>query len=327
MAGDAVWYYAKEGQTIGPISLDVLRQLLPASDDDETLVFGPGLTDWTAAKSVRALQTPATGAAGTRATSNSKRPPLPGSETLTLEILGEKSAQYAVLTLEPGEEVIALAAHLLYLEPAIHWHELEETAPAAAEIPGWLRWWRRLPNVLPPTRSPACRFINRGAAKAKLALSTAGSGMLASVNLAEHGGALECAEGAVIASSATIHWGELTTRRGIRGRWGTQPQQVRQLVGAGTVLLQGAGGLVSRTLAADESIRLDLDALVANNVGISTTTELIHTGATASIERTFRPALYWTTLTGPGTFWLQTTPCPRDLRRSVGTDSTGRPNS
>ena len=52
MAGASGWYCAKGTQSAGPMSLDQLIARLRQGDGLETLVYGPGVTQWTKARHV-----------------------------------------------------------------------------------------------------------------------------------------------------------------------------------------------------------------------------------------------------------------------------------
>lgn len=52
-----VWFYAKAGASIGPVSLDELRLMLSSGElDRKTLVWSDSLPNWIAAQEVAALR-------------------------------------------------------------------------------------------------------------------------------------------------------------------------------------------------------------------------------------------------------------------------------
>ncbi len=51
------WYYVANGESVGPVSKQELTSKLSSMlQGDETLVFGPGMSSWTAAKHVADLR-------------------------------------------------------------------------------------------------------------------------------------------------------------------------------------------------------------------------------------------------------------------------------
>ncbi len=62
---DDQWFMAIGGHQVGPVSRDdVVTNLRNGTIDGNTLVFGPGLTNWTPLKDVPQLATYLTGASG-----------------------------------------------------------------------------------------------------------------------------------------------------------------------------------------------------------------------------------------------------------------------
>ena len=60
MSGEGGWYYVKNGQTVGPMSREELIQAVPSADGPATLIWGPGVTEWTEARHIVSLGAGAT---------------------------------------------------------------------------------------------------------------------------------------------------------------------------------------------------------------------------------------------------------------------------
>ena len=64
---DDQWFMAIGGHQVGPVSRDdVVTNLRNGTIDGNTLIFGPGLTNWTPLKDVPQLASFLTGASGAR---------------------------------------------------------------------------------------------------------------------------------------------------------------------------------------------------------------------------------------------------------------------
>ena len=113
MAGDKGWYYAKGSDSVGPLSLADLIKALPGAGGGKTLVFGPGLTDWTEARHVGAIAEAARGNSGPPKPPKGRR-----ADVIDYEIFGEEM-QFAEITLDPGEMVIAEAGSMMYMTEGI----------------------------------------------------------------------------------------------------------------------------------------------------------------------------------------------------------------
>src|SRR4051812_47058848 len=104
MSTGSGWFYAKDGKSVGPMSLEQLLRELPAAGGQSAMVYGPGTSDWVEARHVEALRS-ATGG------SSSAPPPPPRasrSDEIDYEIFGNEM-QYVEVTLDPGETVVAEA--------------------------------------------------------------------------------------------------------------------------------------------------------------------------------------------------------------------------
>ena len=52
MSIEGDWYYVKSGETVGPVSREALQEAISGSDGPKTLVWGPGVAEWTQARHV-----------------------------------------------------------------------------------------------------------------------------------------------------------------------------------------------------------------------------------------------------------------------------------
>src|SRR4051812_30256832 len=77
MATDRVWYYAVNGQQVGPMSLAELAQQLPRAGGVSAHVYGPGMSDWAEARNVPQVMS-ALRSVGSGTSSAAAMPPPPG---------------------------------------------------------------------------------------------------------------------------------------------------------------------------------------------------------------------------------------------------------
>jgi len=113
MASQAEWYYAQGGNSVGPMSLEELLRKLPTVGGDATLVYGPGMSDWSEARHVQAIVGARSGQGGPPRPPSGRR-----SDEIDYVIHGEEM-QYVEITLDPGEMVIAEAGAMMYMSPTI----------------------------------------------------------------------------------------------------------------------------------------------------------------------------------------------------------------
>ena len=111
---DTGWYFARGQESVGPLSLEELLRRLPEAGGMQTLVFGPGVPEWTEARHVAAVAEAARGRGA---------PPPPPSrgrqaDEIDYEIFGQEM-QYVEVTLDPDEMVIAEPGTLMYMTSGI----------------------------------------------------------------------------------------------------------------------------------------------------------------------------------------------------------------
>src|ERR1044072_6710470 len=116
---DDQWFMAIGGHQVGPVSRDdVVTNLRNGTIDGNTLVFGPGLTNWTPLKDVPQLATYLTGASGARPAA--PPPSVPGrrAHEINFKIVGSEM-QFVEVELDPGESAVAEAGSMMYMTPGI----------------------------------------------------------------------------------------------------------------------------------------------------------------------------------------------------------------
>src|SRR4051794_24359721 len=122
MATDRVWYYAVNGQQVGPMSLGELAQQLPRAGGASAHVYGPGMNNWAEARTVPQVVQALRPSAGGGTSSAAAMPPPPGAarraDVIDYEIFGTEM-QYVEITLDPGEMCIAEAGGMMYMTPGI----------------------------------------------------------------------------------------------------------------------------------------------------------------------------------------------------------------
>ncbi|MDZ7619294.1 MAG: AIM24 family protein, partial [Patescibacteria group bacterium] len=109
------WYLAQGSKSVGPMTLDQLIRRLDTAQGLDTLVYGPGAPEWIEARHVAAIVGPSAGEVA-----NVPPPPPSGrrADVIDYELFGDEM-QYAEITLDPGETVIAEAGAMMYMTAGI----------------------------------------------------------------------------------------------------------------------------------------------------------------------------------------------------------------
>ncbi len=107
------WYYVKNGETVGPVSREVLDTELASAGGPSVLVWGPGVSEWTEARHVTAL-----GVGTTRRNQPPRVPKARRADEIDYELFGD-DMQFVEITLDPDEVVIAEAGAMMYMTDGI----------------------------------------------------------------------------------------------------------------------------------------------------------------------------------------------------------------
>jgi uncharacterized protein (TIGR00266 family) len=301
MASSSGWYLAQGSKSVGPMSLEQLRARLRAGAGMDSLVYGPGMTEWTAARHVAAIAE----AAGPGAA-----PPPPPSgrraDEIDYEIFGEEM-QYVEITLDPGEMVIAEAGAMMYMSPAIAMETVlgdpskEETGLMGKMLSAGKR-------VLTGESLFMTTFTNSGRGREVIAFASPYPGKVVPMHLDELGGQLICQKDAFLCAARGIQVGIAFQKRIGVGLFGGEGFIMQRLTGDGIAMVHAGGTLMRRTLRPGEMLKLDTGCLVALTPEVDYDIQLV-----GGIKNTLfgGEGLFLATLTGPGEVWCQSLPFSR----------------
>jgi uncharacterized protein (TIGR00266 family) len=352
MAETAEWYYAKDGESVGPMTLAQLRQALPAVGGARALVYGPGSTDWTEARLVAALVSPArassagasppaASAAGARAQAGSTsgtRAAAPASnqayaqaassgtaasDVIDYEIFGSEM-QYVAVTLDPGEMVLAEAGGMMYMTPGIEMETVfgDPSAPAGGF---WSKVAAAGKRVMTGESLFMTTFTNtRGSGRETVAFASPFPGKILPMHLDELGGELICQKDSFVCAARGTKIGIAFRKRIGVGLFGGEGFIMQRLTGDGIALMHAGGMMMRRTLEAGETLRVDTGCLVALQPSVDYDIQLVK----GVKNKLFGgEGLFFATLTGPGEVWLQSLPFSRLAGRIVAAaPQTGKAN-
>jgi uncharacterized protein (TIGR00266 family) len=314
MADNGGWYYAKDGQSYGPMALDELQRKLPSLSGDKTIVYGPGATDWIEARHVPALSQ-------TRISVPPAAPVGRRSDEIDYEIFGSEM-QYVEVTLDPGEMVLAEAGGMMYMTAGIQMDTVFGD-PSAPQGGFWSKVAAAGKRVLTGESLFMSTFTNvASSGRSVVAFASPYPGKVVPLHLDELGGELICQKDSFICAARGTQIGIAFRKRIGVGLFGGEGFIMQRLTGDGVALVHAGGMLMRRTLAAGEKLRVDTGCLVAMLPGVDYDIELV-----GGVKNTLfgGEGLFLATLTGPGEVWLQSLPFSRLAGRIVAAaPQTGR---
>lgn len=228
-------------------------------------------------------------------------------------IIGD-DMQAVIITLDPGEAVVAEAGAMMYLEPDI------EMATNLS-----MREGRGLMGKLFEAGKRAVTgesffitfFHNHGAVRRDCAFAAPYPGHIVPVELGEHGGEIICQKDAFLCAARGVSVDIAFQKRlgvGFFGGEGFILQRLTSESGNGQAFLHAGGTTLRRQLAPGEQLRVDTGCLVAFEKGIRYEIQWVK----GIKNKLFGgEGLFYAALTGPGTVWLQTLPFSRLADRVI----------
>jgi uncharacterized protein (TIGR00266 family) len=300
MAGDSGWYYAQDGKSVGPMSLDELVRKLPTVGGAETLVYSPSTTGWLEASHIPAIVDALCGAGAPPAPPVHRR-----SDEIDYEIFGQEM-QYVEVTLDPGETVIAEPGAMMYMTAGIQMETLFGDPSNQGGF--WSKVVTAGKRALTGESLFITTFSNGASQREHVAFAAPYPGKILPLHLDQLGGELICQKESFICAARGVQINIAFQKRFGVGLFGGEGFIMQRLLGDGIAMVHAGGTLMRRTLGAGEQLRVDTGCLVALAPSVDYDIQFI-----GGVKNTLfgGEGLFFVTLTGPGDIWLQSLPFSR----------------
>ena len=301
MSQGAVWYYANGQQSVGPMTLSELKSALPGADGKETLVFGPGLVQWTAAKHVDEIS---------ESVAPPMSPPTRRSERradeIDYEIFGEEM-QYVIVELDPQEMVIAEAGAMMFMTSGIKM-ETRFGDPSKHQTGILDKLMTAGRRVITGESMFVTTFTQTGTGKGQVGFAAPYPGKILAVDLHQLGGELICQKDSFVCAARGIQINIAFQKKIGVGLFGGEGFVMQRLTGDGVAMVHAGGTLMRRTLQDGETLKLDTGCLVALQPSVKYDIQFV-----GGLKNTLfgGEGLFLATVTGPGEVWLQSLPFSR----------------
>jgi uncharacterized protein (TIGR00266 family) len=250
-------------------------------------------------------------------------PPPPSnrrSDEIEYEIFGEEM-QYAEITLDPGEMVIAEAGGMMYMTPGIRMESVFGD-PSAQQQGGFLgKLVTAGKRALTGESLFMTTFTAAGAGREVVAFASPYPGKIVPVDLSQFGGELICQKDSFLCAARGVQVGIAFQKRFGVGLFGGEGFIMQRLSGDGLALIHAGGTLMRRKLQAGETLKIDTGCLVALTRGVHYDIQFV-----GGIKNTLfgGEGLFFATVTGPGEVWLQSLPFSRLAGRILGAARGGK---
>ena len=314
MGQESVWYYADGQRSMGPMSLAALKAAIPKVDGDRTLIFGPGMVQWTEARHVDDLVEKVVTPKTPPAMQTSRE-----SDEIDYEIFGDEM-QYVVVELDPQEMVIAEPGAMMFMTAGIKMDtKFGDPSKPDSGLFGKLMTASR--RVMTGESMFVTTFTQTGKSKGQVAFAAPYPGKILAVDLAQMGCELICQKSSFICAARGTQMAIAFQKKIGVGLFGGEGFVMQRLIGDGVVMIHAGGTLMRRTLKDGEILKLDTGCLVALQPSVTYDIQFV-----GGVKNTLfgGEGLFMATVTGPGEVWLQSLPFSRLAGRmlAAGTGAT-----
>jgi uncharacterized protein (TIGR00266 family) len=233
------------------------------------------------------------------------------SDVIDYRLIGD-DLQAVVVTLDPGEAVVAEAGSMMYMQDSIRMLTTLDANGQQNSLFGKLLGAGK--RMLTGESFFITMFVNEGNRRRDVGFSAPFPGKIHPIDLAEWGGTVIAQKDSFLCAARGTEVGIAFTRRIGAGFFGGEGFILQKLTGDGLAFLHASGSLISHDLAPGESLRVDTGCLVALQPSVNYDIRMVPGVKTALFGG---EGLFFAELTGPGRVILQTLPFSRLADRII----------
>lgn len=240
------------------------------------------------------------------------------ADVIDYQLFGD-DMQFAEVTLDPGEMVIAEAGAMMFMTSGIKM-ETVFGDPSQKGQGFWGKMMSAGKRVLTGESLFMTTFSNIAQRREVVAFAAPYPGKIIPLHLDELGGEMICQKDSFLCAARGVQVGIAFTKRFGAGLFGGEGFIMQRLTGNGVALCHSGGTVLSRSLAPGETLRLDTGCLVAMEPSVVYDIQFV-----GGFKNTLfgGEGLFFATLTGPGKIWLQSLPFSRLASRIVAASGFG----
>src|SRR5256885_12291864 len=228
------------------------------------------------------------------------------SDAIDYEIYGAEM-QFAEVTLDPGEMVLAEAGAMMYMTNGIKMETMFGD-PSQQNQGFFNKVLSAGKRVLTGESLFMTTFSNAGATRQSVAFASPYPGKIIPFHLDQLGGEMNCQKDAFLCGARGVQVSIAFQKKVGVALFGGEGFIMQRLVGDGIVLIHAGGTLLEKTLAVGEVIKLDTGCLVALQPSVNYDIQMVGGIKNALFGG---EGLFLATLTGPGKVWMQSLPFSR----------------
>ncbi|MFE4896754.1 TIGR00266 family protein [Peribacillus butanolivorans] len=216
--------------------------------------------------------------------------------------------QFVEVELDPQETVIAEAGSLMMMEDQIKMETIFGDGSTSSDSGMMGKLFGAGKRLLTGESLFMTAFTNEGYDKKRVSFASPYPGKIIPMDLSELGGKIICQKDAFLAAAKGVSVGIEFQRKIGTGFFGGEGFIMQKLEGDGMTFVHAGGTIHKKELAAGEVLRVDTGCLVAMTSGVDYNIEFVKGVKTALFGG---EGLFFATLKGPGTVWVQSLPFSR----------------
>ncbi|UII56610.1 TIGR00266 family protein [Cytobacillus spongiae] len=215
--------------------------------------------------------------------------------------------QFVEVELDPQETVVAEAGSLMMMEDQI---DMETIFGDGSSSGGGMmgKLFGAGKRMLTGESLFMTTFTNKGTGKKHVSFASPYPGKIIPMDLSELGGKIICQKDAFLAAAKGVSVGVEFQRKIGAGFFGGEGFIMQKLEGDGMAFVHAGGTIHQKVLAPGEVLRVDTGCLVAMTSDVDYNIEMVKGVKTALFGG---EGLFFATLRGPGTVWIQSLPFSR----------------
>lgn len=216
--------------------------------------------------------------------------------------------QFVEVELDPQETVIAEAGSLMMMEDGI---EMETIFGDGSSSEGKGLFNKLIgagKRVITGEGLFMTTFTNVGSGKKRVSFASPYPGKIIPLDLSELNGKIICQKDAFLCAAKGVSVGIALQKRLGAGFFGGEGFIMQKIEGDGMAFVHAGGTIIQKELAPGEKIRIDTGCLVAMTRDVDYDIEFVKGIKTALFGG---EGLFFATLKGPGTVWIQSLPFSR----------------
>jgi uncharacterized protein (TIGR00266 family) len=216
--------------------------------------------------------------------------------------------QFVEVELDPGETVVAEAGGLMMMEEGIHMETIfGDGSNGGGGLMGKLLNAGK--RVITGESLFMTTFTNEGrSGKRHVSFASPYPGKIIPMDLSELDGKIICQKDAFLAAAKGVTVGVEFQRKIGAGFFGGEGFIMQKLEGDGLAFVHAGGTIMKKELAPGEVLRVDTGCLVAMTRNVDYNIEMVKGVKTALFGG---EGLFFATLRGPGSVWIQSLPFSR----------------